>query len=170
MVLPRIAGSVVGLLVVGVAVGVTLSLACLWHGRQQERYMVCCSSRPRHFERPSSGTVGAAVGATVTQRWLRRRSSFRRALLGQSLGWWSGCVRGTVWFSLLSALSGGRQSISTVVGLTASLATLTIALAAIVAGAVIGSGWKAKPRMPQVPQLEHLQPRSSLRGMHQDPS
>ena len=90
-----------------------------------------------------AGTVGAPVGATVTQRLLRQRSSFWRALLGAVVG----LVVGAVCFQLL-ILAVSRQDPNNESGLAvvAICAGIIILFAAIVAGAVIGSGWKAKPR------------------------
>jgi uncharacterized membrane protein YeaQ/YmgE (transglycosylase-associated protein family) len=135
MVLLRIAGSVVGLLVVGVAVGVALFF-CL----QPEVFILAglgflCSV--------VLGTVGAAAGATVTQKLLKQRSSFWRALLVAVVG----LVVGAVCFQLLM-LADSRRDPNNESGLAvvAICAGIIILFAAIVAGAVIGSGWKAKPR------------------------
>lgn len=67
------------------------------------------------------GAIGAAVGATVVQKLLRQRSSFWKALLGAAIG-----------------LLVGGFFVVTVYG-------APVALVLIIAGAVIGSGWKGKP-------------------------
>ena len=139
MVLLRIAGSVVGLLVVGIAVGVALFFILIpfdpeegssWEG-----------AFPFIFGALGgvvAGTVGAALGATITQRLLRQGSSFWRALLGAVVGWLVGSLCGL----LLLRLEPHAGVIS---GLTYLAAPIAV-LATTVAGAVIGSGWKAKPR------------------------
>ena len=143
MVLLRIAGSVVGLLVFGGAVLVALfsclHLALSPQDRQGHDFLaffgeVCGVVL---------GTVGAAAGATVTQKLLKQRSSFWRALLGAVVG----LVVGAVCFQLL-ILAVSRQDPNNESGLgnVATYAGIIILFAAIVAGAVIGSGWKAKPR------------------------
>ena len=144
MVLLRIAGSVVGLLVVGVAVGVTLffCLPLAWPVTGGDTWFAARVVLGA-LGGVVLGTVGAALGATITQRLLRQRSSFWRALLGTVVGLVVGVPCG---LSLLFFLTGGRQTGSTASVLAASLTTLTIALATMIAGAVIGSGWKAKPR------------------------
>jgi hypothetical protein len=143
MVLLRIAGSVIGLLVVGVAVGVALffclHLALSPQDRQGHDFLaffgeVCGVVL---------GTVGAAAGATITQKLLEQRSSFWRALLGTVVG----LVVGAVCFQLLFlAASRGDPSMEGRLAYVATLAGVITLLATIVAGAVIGSGWKAKPR------------------------
>ena len=65
--------------------------------------------------------IGAAAGATMTQKSLRQRSSFWRALLGAVVG-----------------LLIGMPFVLTFFG-------TPLALVSIVAGAVLGSGWGAKP-------------------------
>jgi len=137
MVLLRIAGSVVGLLVVGGAVLVAL-FSCLQPGGEDFILVglgMLCSV--------VLGALGAAVGATVTQKLLKQRSCFWRALLGAVVG----LVVGAVCFQLL-ILADSRRDPNNESGLAvvAICAGIIILFAAIVAGAVIGSGWKAKPR------------------------
>ena len=120
----RIAGSVVGLLVVGVTVGVALFSCLHWasptHDHAQgEIPMVAISG----LGGVVAGTVGAALGATVTQKLLGQRSSFWKALLGAFIG---------------MILVG--------IPLMVSFFGAPFAVVPIAAGAVIGSGWKAKPR------------------------
>jgi CDP-diglyceride synthetase len=134
MVLLRTAGIVIGLLVVGVAVEVAL-----FPWLSEDSFLTALALMGGVVV----GTVGAAVGATVTQRLLRRRSSFCRALLGAIVGLVVGAV-----CSQVLILAFNRQDLNDESGLgyLATLAAIIILLAAIVAGAVIGSGWKAKPR------------------------
>ena len=122
MVLLRIAGSVVGL-AVGVAVGVALfSCLHLAYPPGDDFFLVglgiLCSA--------VLGTVGAAAGATVTQKLLKQRSSFWRALLG--------AVAGMVLGQLCALSVFGVLAVPILIG----------------AGAVIGSGWKARPVDAQV--------------------
>jgi len=148
MIALRIAGSVVGLLVVGVTVGVAIffCLPLAWPVTGGDTWFAARVVLGA-LGGVVLGTVGAAVGATVTQRWLRQRSSFWIALWWAVAGLMVGVVVGVpCGLILLFYLTGGRQSGSTASVLAASLTTLTIALATMVAGTVIGSGWKAKPR------------------------
>jgi len=123
MVLLRIAGSVVGLLVSGLVGGALGALVAI-------RFFQI----PGHPDQSSGfflvlvvlgffvgGTMGAAGGATIAQKLLRHRSSFWRALLLAGVGM--------------------------VVGIPCVISVFAIPIvsAVIVAGAVIGSGWKARP-------------------------
>ena len=143
MLVLRIAGSVVGLLVVGIGVGVAIFFILTpidpdkgesWEGVVPAMFGALGSV--------VAGTVGAALGATITQKLLRQRSYFWRALLGAAIGLVVGALCGLVLFFAPRMLGPDTGIVS---GLTV-LAALIILLAAIVAGAVIGSGWKAKPR------------------------
>ena len=131
----RIIGSVGGLLAGGVAIG-ALSLA-LYHPH--------ASGDPdwENLEFALVGglgfligaTIGATAGATLTQRLSKQRSSFRRALLGAIVGMAGGIP------CLLGAIVG------TLIGIPCALTLIGILIGPIliVAGAVLGSGWKAKP-------------------------
>jgi hypothetical protein len=141
MVLLRIAGSVVGLLVVGIGVGVALFFILSpfdpEKGASWEGFV------PAFFGflgGVAAGTLGAAVGATVTQKLLGQRSSFWRALLGAVVGLVVGAVCGLPVFYVGMWLDAGA-----LVVLAYRAAPIAV-LATTVAGAVIGSGWKAKPR------------------------
>ena len=72
-------------------------------------------------------TIGAAAGATIAQKRSSRRSSFWRALLGAVVGMGVGVPCALTGFGILAAPI------------------------LIVAGAVIGSGWKAKPAEAVIP-------------------
>jgi len=147
MVLLRITGSVVGLLAVGVVVGVALFFILIpfdpdkggsWEGAFPMFIGFLAGV--------VASTVGAAAGATITQRFLRQRSSFWRASLGAVVGLVVGALCGLLLFFV------GGLGTGTLSGL-AVLGALIIAVAAIVAGAVIGSGWKAKPRDAASPSV-----------------
>lgn len=143
MVLLRIAGSVVGLLAVGIGVGVPLFFVLSpldpekgssWEG--------AAPMLQGSLAGVAAGTVGAALGATITQHFLRQRSSFWRALLWAVAGLVVGVLCGLV---LLYAPSMFGADFGRVAGLVFIVAPF-ILFATIVAGAVIGSGWKAMPR------------------------
>jgi hypothetical protein len=78
-------------------------------------------------------TIGAAVGATIMQRALRRRSSFWRALLGAVAGLLAGVFVIYCLWRLDVSMAAEWWEIA-IAGVSAPIA----------AGAVIGSGWKAK--------------------------
>ncbi len=119
----RIIGSVVGFLVGGVALGLVGGLIVMQltpdstAGRETHFILIGLVSPGL----PIGGTMGAAVGATVAQKVLRQRSSFWKTLLGAVVG---------LPIGVLCALT--RYGIPLLPVL-------------IVAGAVIGSGWKDKP-------------------------
>ena len=143
MLVLRIAGSVVGLLVVGVVVGVALFF--ILSPFDPERGSSWEGAFPAFFGFLAGvvmGTVGAALGATTTQKLLGQGSPFWRALLGAVVGLAVGVLCGLVLFFAPRMLGPDTGTVS---GITV-LGALIIAVAAIVAGAVIGSGWKAKPR------------------------
>ena len=128
MVLLRIAGSAFGLLVVGGAVGV--ALFPILTAMDPDKGGSFEGLFPAIFSVVGGvvvGTVGAAAGATVTQRRMKQRSSFWKALLGAFIGMVIGLP--FAWMGFLFAFI-----------------PVLFALATVVAGAVIGSGWKAGPR------------------------
>jgi len=136
MVLWRIAGSVVGLLVGGAAVGGAVLGLIL-------------STVPADDPSPASTSaviiifgglgcvigaiVGTAVGVAIMQKLLRRRTSFWRALLGTIVGLLAG---GPLSLPLLAVFEHLRVA--------GWVAGAPIILISMVAGAVIGSDWKAK--------------------------
>jgi len=107
-VLLRIVGSVVGLLAGGVVLGVlfVIILSRNYEGDPDEGMWYTAEVFTLGFL--VGAVVGAAAGATITEKAMRQRGSFWRALLGALLG-------------------------------------SVVPLIGTVAGAVIGSGWKAKP-------------------------
>jgi hypothetical protein len=115
----RIAGSVVGLLVCGVPLGALL--VGLYGQSWGEDWAWGAFIFYGGLGFLIGGTIGAAGGATVAQKRLRWRSSFWRALLGAVVG-----------------LLIGLPFVLTVYG-------IPIVPIPIVAGAVIGSVWGAKP-------------------------
>ena len=141
MVLLRIAGSVVGLLAVGVAVGVALIFILIpFDPGKDGEFENLVPMLSGFLASVVVGTVGAAVGATVTQKLLKQRSSFWRALLRAVVG----LVVGVLGLALFNAPRMFGADTGTV-GVLMFIATPFILSATIVAGAVIGSGWKAKP-------------------------
>jgi hypothetical protein len=80
------------------------------------------------------GIVGAAAGATVVQKALRQTGSFWKALLGSFVGLLVGTVVSLPLLFLFIWL----------VGEAGELVLVVIVPAGVVAGAVIGSGWKGK--------------------------
>ena len=108
-VLARIAGSVAGLLAGGtVLFYVVLGALALFTGPWEEE---CAIAGPIFIGALAflvGAAPGAAVGAIITQRLIKQRSSFWMALLGASIG------------------------------------TLVPIIGTVI-GAVLGSGWKAKP-------------------------
>lgn len=139
VVLLRIVGSVVGLLVSGVlgCVGAALIVAGMANGNEDAGLAYTILLWPPGFL--LGATIGAALGATTMQRVLGQRSSFWKALLGTVAGLLVGglptalCVRASydhgIWHD----------------GLAAFLVAVAVACASAAAGAVFGSGWKAKP-------------------------
>jgi len=119
MVIQRIAGSVVGLLAGGVALGGLL--VRLFGQSWGEDWALGAFIFYGGLGLLIGGTMGVAAGATVLQKVLRMRSSFWRALLGAVIG-----------------LLVGVPFVLTFYG-------APIVFVTIVAGAVIGSGWNAKP-------------------------
>jgi hypothetical protein len=119
MVLWRIAGSVVGLLVGGLALG-ALFIALFYRHDSGDEYDLLEFIFFGGLGLLVGATLGAATGATVAQKLLRQRSSFRKTLLGAVVG---------LPIAVLCAWTG--------------FGILFLPIP-IVAGAVIGSGWKAK--------------------------
>ena len=134
----RIAGSVVGLLAGGLALGwLLLGLFCPDnHGDPDEGLLAFVILAGLGLL--VGGTIGAAVGATIMQKSLRQRSSFWKALLGAAIGLLVGipCVL-TVYAS-------------------------PIALILIVAGAVIGSGSSPSSGMTR-PQQGVISPSDTMK-------
>ena len=138
MVLLRIAGSVVGSLVVGF-------LLYLW-GRGEIAGIIDWNNEDYLFAMvitfggPVFGAIiGAPLGATAMQKLLRQSSSFWTALLAALLGL---LVRVLPMALCCSALyQPGRWRDAGDVAFVG----VAIECAAVIAGAVIGSGWKAKP-------------------------
>ena len=122
MVLLRIAGSVVGLLVGGGLLGGGLVL--LQAGRGFAVNWVPFSVL--------GGIVGAPAGAALVQKASGQRSSFWKALLGTAIGLVAGLVVSLPLLFLFIWL----------VGEAGELVAIVIVPVAMVAGAVIGSGWK----------------------------
>ena len=130
---PRIAGSLAGLLIGGVHLGaVGFGLAALLAStvfRDAGLGLAFTALILSPILAALLGsTIGAALGAVLMQRWMRRRSSYRRTMLAAIVGMLAGSP---------PVLIGGPQVLL--------VAGIPIASAMIVAGAVIGSGWKAKP-------------------------
>jgi len=134
----RIAGSVIGLLVGGVVSPLAVyasGLLVLWvtgllDGQyvDQEDYDILVWFIIVILSILGGATIGAAAGATITQRRMKQRSSFWRAMLLAGVGM--------------------------LVGIPCVLFVYFIPFAPImiVAGAVIGSGWKARPADPMMPR------------------
>ena len=85
------------------------------------------------------GTTGAAAGATITQKVMRQRSSFWKALLGTLAGEGLAMLIGI----MLAAL--GLPEVPDWLLPWAFFVAIALVCAAVVVGAVIGSGCKAKP-------------------------
>jgi hypothetical protein len=87
--------------------------------------------------------MGAAGGATIIQKVLRQKSSLWKALLGSFVGLLVGWLLSlpvcfVLYYLIGSHLEGTVEFVA--VGLSVCIP--------MVAGAVIGSGWKAKPVEP----------------------
>ena len=140
MLVLRIAGSLVGLLFVGIGVGVALFfILSPFDPERGSSWEGVVPAILGALGGLVAGTVGAALGATVTQRLLRQRSSFWRALLGAVVGMVVAALCGLL---LLFA----PRVLGDTFWVVTYLAIPIVVCAMIVAGAVIGSGWKAKPR------------------------
>jgi MFS family permease len=106
-VLLRIVGSILGLLAGGVVLGLLSVIILSWNYEGDPDEGVWYTANFFALGFLVGAVVGAAAGATITEKAIRQRSSFWRALLGALLG-------------------------------------SVVPLIGTVAGAVIGSGWKAK--------------------------
>jgi drug/metabolite transporter (DMT)-like permease len=132
----RIAGSVVGLLAGGLALGGLGGLVAILffrdpdHPDQSSGFFIILAGLGFFV----GAIAGTALGATITQKLLRRRSSFWRTLLGTFLGLLVGCFLSLPVSKVLEHLR-----------VAGWLAGAPIILISMVAGAVIGSGWRAKP-------------------------
>ena len=132
MVLWRIAGSVVGLLVGG-AVGGALPFGLFYRQITGAGDWAALLLFILVVAGVLTGMpIGAAGGAVITQKFLRQRSSFWNAL-GDTI---RGLLYGFFPCALIGAFLGGIGKFI-VCGL--------IICSSMVAGAVIGSSWKAKP-------------------------
>jgi hypothetical protein len=134
-ILARIAASVVGSLLGG-AVGYLGAWAVAGgfaNGDFDSAMILFMVSLPPSFL--LGATLGAATGATIVQKVLREGSSFRKA--------WQGAVAGLLTGVVPAALS--PWAVGTIEG-WAFFVPMAVACASTAAGAVIGSGWKAKPR------------------------
>jgi len=138
-VLVRIAGSVVGLLVSGVLgyVGAAFIVAGMANGNEDAGLAYSILLCPPVFL--LGATIGAAAGATITQKVLRQCTSFWKALLGTVAGLVVGGLPTALCLWALYDHGIWHD------GLSAFLAAVAVACASAAAGAVIGSGWKAKP-------------------------
>ena len=139
----RIAGSVVGLLAGGVigggAGGLIGILLASKDTSGDSDYALFWFIASIGLGLQAGTIIGAASGATIAQKLLGQRSSFWRALLGTFVG----------------LIIGGFVSIPVSYGLVALGALVgygaiyfgapVITCSSMVAGAVIGSGWKAEP-------------------------
>jgi hypothetical protein len=144
MVLSRTAGSVVGLLVGGGLVGgglMALQKAFLRDpggGSDETAGRFAVNMVPFFVV---GGIVGSAAGATIAQKLSRQRSSVRKALLGTVVGLLVGMVVSLPLLFLFIWL----------VGEAGELVLVVIVPVSMVAGAVIGSSWKAKPAEAVIP-------------------
>ena len=137
-ILARTAGSVVGSLVVGF-------LLYLW-GREEIAGIIDWNNEDYLFAMvitfggPVFGAIiGAPLGATAMQKLLRQRSSLWIALLAALLGLLVGVLPMALCCSALYQPGRWRDAGDV------AFVGVAIECAAVIAGAVIGSGWKAKP-------------------------
>ena len=136
-VLARVAGSVVGLLAGGALVFWTTVAVVAWVVKPPEDsgffLLIVCGTAGSIV----GATVGAAAGAAVLDRGLRDRSAFGKALLGAVAGLLAGCVLPLCLFcAWLLGVNSPTQCWAAAIGFSALPSTT---------GAVVGSGWKAKP-------------------------
>jgi hypothetical protein len=130
-VLLRSAGSLAGLLVGGISAGLILylpaALLALFVSGDSDDDGLGTWVLIVGLGVLAGASVGAALGANIAQKAVRQRSSFQRALLGAVAGATIGVMCGLAGFDI-------------------GMMRLAIFLPVpIVAGAVLGSGWKAKP-------------------------
>jgi hypothetical protein len=85
-VLPRIVGSILGLLAGGVVLGLLSVIMLSWNYEGDPDEGVWYTAEVFALGSLVGAVVGAAAGATITQKATRQRSSFWRALLGALLG------------------------------------------------------------------------------------
>jgi len=142
VVLLRIVGSVVGLLAGG-------ALLCAAAVPVSTAILAACNGDDEFVDESGlfifgplgallGAVIGAAAGATITQKALRQRCSFWRVLLGTVVG----CLSAVLFSVTLGYFLPWSERLS-LAGL--AVAAIAILCASIVAGAVIGSGWKSKP-------------------------
>lgn len=135
---PRIAGSLAGLLIGGLHLGAvafglaTLLLSTTFHDASLEEALAALVLCPI-LAALLGATTGATLGATLAQREMKQRSSCWRTMLVAVVGMVAGVPLGTM------------VGIVAEVPLAEFLIGMPVASVFIVAGAVIGSGWKAKP-------------------------
>jgi hypothetical protein len=137
--LARIVGCVIGLLGGGVLgyLGAWAAAAGVAKGNEDAGLVYFILLCPPSFL--VGGTMGAAAGTTIMQNALRQRSSFWKALLGAVVGLFIGVLPTTVCLWSLFAVGAWHD------GWWPFFLAIAVACATVVAGAVIGSGWKAKP-------------------------
>ena len=143
VVLLRIVGSVVGLLAGG-------ALLCAAAVPVSTAILAACNGDDEFVDEAGlfifgplgallGAVIGAAAGATITQNALRQRSSFWKALLGAVVGLMAGVSTMALCLWTLYVLGVWHD------GWWPFFVAIAVVLAATVAGAVIGSGWNAKP-------------------------
>jgi len=153
MVLLRIAGSIVGLLAGAGTVG---GLFYLLMSRLTHHNANPDESSPSFVINIVpvllvGAIVGATGGATIMQKVLRQKSSFWKALLGTFLGLLVGWVLCLPVLFALQPLLGPRLE-----GAWEFVTVGLIICSSMVAGTVIGSGWKAKGTDAKVLENDHL--------------
>ena len=126
----RIIGALVGLLAGGLAVGALFLLLFYPHDNEHSESAPLLFIFFGGMGFLIGAILGAAGGATMMQKLAKQRSSFWRALLG--------AVTGPLAVVPVLVLSAGVPGI-------ARGAAIVIVPTLIVAGAVLGSGWKVKP-------------------------
>jgi len=129
----RIVGSVIGLLAGGLAFA-ALFVALFYRHDSEDDWDLLELIFFGGLGLLIGSIVGAAGGATIVQSFLKQRSSFWKALLGTLAGLLVGGFVGLP----LSAVMGHLGGMGWATG-------ALIVPSSMVAGAVIGSGWKAKP-------------------------
>jgi hypothetical protein len=136
---PRMAGSIAGLLIGGVCLGLAgwgLVTLVFWIPVMQETSLnqaLTALWLSVVLSTLFGATFGAALGATLAQKLMKRRSSCWRTMLVAMVGMVVGVPLGTM------------VGIVAEVPLAEILIGMPVAAVFIAAGAVIGSGWKVKP-------------------------